>query len=129
MLGIRDLVKPPLRNKLCIVSIKCCQSWLAYTCVWQQCEYFTKFKLIDKCLKGLGNLTTHAYMNNWIVIPVDYDSCRLFTGAWVSAGFPQLIETLEKPGIYFSSSNPGNSLELCVKTLNPYLVLQSTGPF
>ncbi len=34
-------------------------------------------------------------------------------------GFPQLLETLEKPGIYFGSLNPGNSLELCVKTLNP----------
>ncbi len=36
-----------------------------------------------------------------------------------SSGFPQLLETLEKPGIYFGSLNPGNSLELCVKTLNP----------
>ncbi len=35
------------------------------------------------------------------------------------SGFPQLIETLEKPGIYFGSLNPGNSLEFCVKTLNP----------
>ncbi len=30
-----------------------------------------------------------------------------------------LIETLEKPGIYFGSLNPGNSLEFCLKTLNP----------
>ncbi len=29
--------------------------------------------------------------------------------------FPQLLETLEKPEIYFGSLNPGNSLEFCVK--------------
>ncbi len=32
-------------------------------------------------------------------------------------GFAQLLESLEKPGMYFSSLNPGNSLEFCVKTL------------
>ncbi len=36
------------------------------------------------------------------------------------AGFPQLLKTFEKPGIYFGSLNPGNSLEICVKTLNPF---------
>ncbi len=35
------------------------------------------------------------------------------------SGFSQLLENLEKPGIYFGSLNPGNSLEFCVKTLNP----------
>ncbi len=35
------------------------------------------------------------------------------------SGFRQVLETLEKPGIYFGSLNPGNSLEFCVKTLNP----------
>ncbi len=33
-------------------------------------------------------------------------------------GFPQLPETLGKPEIYCGSLNPGNSLELYVKTLN-----------
>ncbi len=33
------------------------------------------------------------------------------------AGLPRLIETLEKPGIYFGSLNPGNSLEFGVTTL------------
>ncbi len=31
----------------------------------------------------------------------------------------QLLETLEKLGIYFGSLNPRNSLEFCLKTLNP----------
>ncbi len=34
-------------------------------------------------------------------------------------GFPRLLENLEKPRIYFCSLNTGNSLEFCVKTLNP----------
>ncbi len=34
-------------------------------------------------------------------------------------GFPRLLGNLEKPGIYFGSLNPGNSLEFYVKTLNP----------
>ncbi len=33
--------------------------------------------------------------------------------------FLWLLENFEKPGIYFGSLNPGNSLEFCVKTLNP----------
>ncbi len=36
----------------------------------------------------------------------------------VCSVFPHLLETLEKPGIYFGSLNPGISLEFCVKTLN-----------
>ncbi len=37
----------------------------------------------------------------------------------IYTGFPQLLEMLEKLGIYFDSLSPGNSLEFCVKTLNP----------
>ncbi len=37
----------------------------------------------------------------------------------VNTGFSRLLEILEKPGIYFGSLNHGNSLEFCVKTLNP----------
>ncbi len=41
-------------------------------------------------------------------------------GLWLNTTeFPRLLETHEKPGIYFDSLNPGNSLEICVKTLNP----------
>ncbi len=29
----------------------------------------------------------------------------------IGAGLPLLLENLEKPGIYFGSLNPGNSLE------------------
>ncbi len=32
--------------------------------------------------------------------------------------FPWLLESLDKPGIYFGSLNPGNSLEFCEKILN-----------
>ncbi len=34
-------------------------------------------------------------------------------------GFPRLLETPEKPGIYLGFLNPGNILEFCLKTLNP----------
>ncbi len=33
------------------------------------------------------------------------------------SGFPWKLETLEKPGIYFGSLNPGNSWNLCIKKL------------
>ncbi len=52
---------------------------------------------------------------NWIVKPSNMQkSIYLYT-----SGFPWLLETLEKPGIYIGSLNPGNSQEFCVKTLNP----------
>ncbi len=47
-----------------------------------------------------------------------YELQPAFTPKEVLTGFPRLIETLEKPGIYFGFLNPGNSLEFCVKTFN-----------
>ncbi len=38
--------------------------------------------------------------------------------------FPRLLETIEKPGIYLGSLNPENSLEFCVKTLNPFEICE-----
>ncbi len=37
---------------------------------------------------------------------------------YMTSGSPQLIETLEKPGIYCGFWNSRNSLEFCIKTLN-----------
>ncbi len=42
----------------------------------------------------------------------------IFLVAHIISGFPWLLEILEKPGIYFGSLNPDNSLEFCVNTLN-----------
>ncbi len=39
--------------------------------------------------------------------------------AVIYTGLPLFLEILEKPGIYFGSLNPGNSLEFSVKSLNP----------
>ncbi len=53
-------------------------------------------------------------MHSWWVIYLG----QIIKNILKYAGFPRLLETLEKPGIYFGSLNPGNSLEFCVKTLN-----------
>ncbi len=54
----------------------------------------------------------------WIV-NVIMINCPDMNDHIVPTGFPRLLENLEKPGIYFGSLNPGNSLEFCIKNLDP----------
>ncbi len=56
-----------------------------------------------------------------IIVSEQVGSCDRFTfcSGFIFTGFPSLRETLVKSGINFGSLNHGNSLEFCVKTLNP----------
>ncbi len=64
----------------------------------------------DKLHKGLKMMYTQHTCDQKLAGQVTYMQ---------HTRFPRLLETLEKPGIYFGSLNPQNSLEFCIKTLNP----------
>ncbi len=57
---------------------------------------------------------TSFYYNDKFKVAGNHHVSRIFVLTYTR--FPRL---LEKPGIYFGSFNPENSLEFCVNTLNP----------